>query len=145
MGKYYKHKRTKSGYLICVVPMCQTKKSTTTLKTFEFPSDRKRRSQWISAIVEASEYLHNFPIIFRILSSNCWLIQLLAFLFSHEKWERRVARRFVYSGEQTWVSHHSHVKFNYEQSSAQGRPKKIQALGKVEYKKKKKSIYKIEK
>ncbi|XP_065202074.1 uncharacterized protein LOC135832631 [Planococcus citri] len=55
MGKYYNtQKKTKSGYLICVVPMCQTKKSTTTLKTFEFPSDLKRRNQWISAIVEAT-------------------------------------------------------------------------------------------
>lgn len=55
MGKYFNNKKTKSGYLICVVPMCQTKKSTTTLKTFEFPSDLKRRNQWICAIVEASE------------------------------------------------------------------------------------------
>lgn len=59
MGKYYKLRKTKSGYLICAVPMCQTKKSTTTLKTFEFPSDIKRRSQWIAAIVEASKFLRD--------------------------------------------------------------------------------------
>lgn len=62
MGKYYEHKnnKSKSGYLICAVPTCQTKKSTTTLKTFEFPSDLKRRSQWISAIVEASKFFFIF-------------------------------------------------------------------------------------
>lgn len=55
MGKYYEPKKTKSGYLICAVPSCQTKKSTTTLKTFEFPSDLNRRKQWISAVVNASK------------------------------------------------------------------------------------------
>ena len=56
MKRYFDgaQKKTQSGYLICVVPMCETKKSTTPLKTFEFPSDIKRRLQWISAIVNAS-------------------------------------------------------------------------------------------